>query len=131
MSSRRPIEVLFVEDSEGDARLTGEILSKVPQPIKLTIARDGRQALTILGDSSYRPDLIILDLNIPIVSGHVVLERNQRKDIPIVVFTVSWNDADIDRAFALGAREYVQKPMDLYAYKDAILQMIEKWCLHK
>jgi CheY-like chemotaxis protein len=61
----------------------------------------------------------------------VVLERNERKDIPVVVFTVSWNDVDLDRAFALGACEYIQKPMDLTGYKEAIEGMVEKWCLRK
>jgi CheY-like chemotaxis protein len=87
--------------------------------------------LQILGDRTYKPDLIVLDLNLPILSGHVVLERNERKDIPVVVFTVSWNDVDLDRAFALGACEYIQKPMDLTGYKEAIEGMVEKWCLRK
>lgn len=124
-------QILFVEDSAGDALLTGQILAELRVPVKLTIARDVHQALTILGDRSYKPDLIVLDLNLPILSGHVVLERNERKDIPVVVFTVSWNDVDLDRAFALGACEYIQKPMDLTGYKEAIEGMVEKWCLRK
>ena len=126
-----PIQVLFVEDSAGDALLTGQILADMPVPVKLTIARDGQQALMMLGDPSFKPDLIILDLNLPIFSGQLVLERNERKDIPVVVFTVSWNDIDVDRAFALGAWEYIQKPMDLRAYHEAIIGMIEKWCLRQ
>ena len=125
------IQVLFVEDSAGDALLTGQILAGLRVPVKLTVARDGQQALSLLADRSYKPDLIILDLNLPIISGHVVLQRNERKEIPVVVFSVSWNDADIDRAFALGAREYIQKPMDLQAYKEAVRGMIEKWCLRR
>ena len=130
-SGKAPIQVLFVEDSAGDALLTSQILAELPVPVKLTIARDGLQALGLLGEKSYKPDLIILDLNLPIVSGHVVLERNERKEIPVVVFSVAWNDIDVDRAFALGASEYMQKPMDLNAYKEAVCGMIDKWCLRK
>src|ERR1700737_4382178 len=98
---RGPIQILFVEDSAGDALLTGQILGELPVRVKLTIARDGVQALMLLGDPSYKPDLIMLELNLPIVSGHVVLERNERKETPVVVFSASWNDPDVDRAFAL------------------------------
>ncbi len=121
------IEVLFIEDSAGDALLTGQILAESPIPIKLYIARDGAQALMMLADSNFNPALIILDLNIPMVSGLAVLERNVRKDIPVVAFSVSGDQAEIKRALALGAREYVQKPMDIQAYKDAVWSMVEKW----
>ena len=56
-----------------------------------------------------------------------VLERNPRKDIPVVIFSVSEDQRDMQRALALGAREYVQKPMNLEAYKKAVLGIIEKW----
>jgi CheY-like chemotaxis protein len=128
---RGPIQILFVEDSAGDALLTGQILTEFPVRVKLTIARDGLQALMLLADRSYKPDLIILDLNLPIVSGQVVLERNERKEIPVVVFSASWNAMEVDRAFELGVRECIQKPMDLRAYKEAVLEMVEKWCLRK
>lgn len=130
-SGKAPIQILFVEDSAGDALLTTQILAELPVPVKLTIARDGLQALGLLGEKSYKPDLIILDLNLPIISGHAVLERNERKEIPVVIFSVAWNDIDVDRAFALGASEYIQKPMDLNAYKEAVCGMIDKWCLRK
>jgi chemotaxis family two-component system response regulator Rcp1 len=122
-----PIQVLLIEDSAGDALLTGQIVSESPVPIKLVIARDGLQALTMLEDHEFQPALIILDLNIPLISGHIVLERNQRKDIPVVVFSVSNDPGDQQRALASGAREYIQKPMDLTAYRSAIWAIIEKW----
>ena len=127
----KPKLVLLIEDSAGDALLTSQIVSEAPVPIKLVIARDGEQALTMLADPDFKPDLIILDLNIPLISGHVVLERNQRKDIPVVVFSVSGDQDDMRRAFALGAREFVQKPMDLQAYKEAVWRMIERGALHR
>jgi len=124
-----PVQILFIEDSAGDALLTGQIVAESPIPIKLVIARDGLQALTMLADPTFQPAIVILDLNIPLISGHVVLERNNRKEIPIVVFSVSDDPCDRERALALGAREYVQKPMSLDAYKKAVLGIIQKWVL--
>ena len=124
------LHVLLVEDNAGDALLTGQALADCSVPIKLTIARDGEQALTMLAERDYKPDLIILDLNIPKIPGHVVLERYPTKTTPVVVFSAYWNDVDLDRAFALGVREYVQKPSDLDAFKAAVCNMVQKWALH-
>jgi CheY-like chemotaxis protein len=121
------VEVLYVEDSAGDALLTGQILADALLPVKLTIARDGAQALTMLANPAFAPAMIILDLSLPLVSGFDVLARNWRKDIPVVVFTASTNQADLDRALDLGAVASVQKPMDLHAYRDAVLAMIDMW----
>jgi CheY-like chemotaxis protein len=123
----KSLEVLLVEDNAGDALLVGQALKDCPIPVKLTIARDGEQALSILAERSIRPDLIILDLNIPKIPGHVLLQRYDAKTTPIVVFSAYWNDVDLDRAFALGVREYVQKPTDLEAFKTAVCGMILKW----
>jgi CheY-like chemotaxis protein len=125
-----PIEVLFVEDSAGDALLTGQIVAEyVRPPKKLVNARDGIQALMMLSDPAFEPVLIILDLGLPMVSGLEVLERNPRKNIPVVIFSASFNDADVDRAFASGAVAYVQKPMDFVGYEKAVLEIIDKWAL--
>jgi CheY-like chemotaxis protein len=123
----QPTLVLFVDDSAGDALLTSQIVADSSLPVKLVIARDGVQALVMLADPAFQPALIILDLNIPLISGHVVLERNQRRDIPVVIFSVSSDENEVRRALALGAREYVQKPTDLEAYKQAVLRMVRKW----
>lgn len=122
-----PTQVLLIEDSAGDALLTSQIVTESSLPVKLVIARDGVQALVMLADPTFQPALIILDLNIPLISGHVVLERNQRRDIPVVIFSVSSDENEARRALALGAREYVQKPTDLESYKQAVLRMITKW----
>jgi CheY-like chemotaxis protein len=122
-----PTEVLFVEDSPGDALLTGQILAEAMLPVKLRIARDGVQALTMLADRSFKPVLVILDLNLPTLSGFEVLQRNPRREIPVVIFSASMNQADMDRALGLGAAAYTHKPMDLQAYRDAVLAMIDLW----
>jgi two-component system, chemotaxis family, response regulator Rcp1 len=124
------VQVLLVEDNAGDAVLAGQALADCPIPVKLTVARDGEQALSILSDHDYKPDLIILDLNIPKIPGHVLLQRYPAKKTPIVVFSAYWNDLDLDRAFALGVREYVQKPSDLDVFKAAVCGMVQKWAVH-
>ena len=123
------VQVLLVEDNAGDALLTGQALAGCPIPVKLSIARDGEQALSMLSERDYKPDLIILDLNIPKIPGHVVLERYPTKTTPVVVFSAYWNDVDLDRAFTLGVREYVQKPSDLDAFKTVVCSMVQKWAL--
>jgi CheY-like chemotaxis protein len=121
--------ILFVEDSAGDALLTGQILAEHLRPVKLAIARDGVQALMMLADRSFEPAMIILDLSLPMLSGFDVLERNPRKEVPVVIFSASVNKADEDRAYALGAAAFVQKPMDFQAYRDVVLAMIDVWAL--
>jgi chemotaxis family two-component system response regulator Rcp1 len=96
------VQVLLVEDNAGDALLTGQALADCSVPVKLMIARDGEQALSILAERNYKPDLIILDLNIPKIPGHVVLERYPTKTTPVVVFSAYWSDVYLDRSFALG-----------------------------
>jgi hypothetical protein len=78
------VQVLLVEDNAGDALLTRQALAGCPLRVNLTIARHGEQALHILSDGDYKPDLIILDLNIPKIPGHVVLERYPTKSAPWV-----------------------------------------------
>lgn len=124
----KPSEVLLVEDNAGDALLVGQALAEHPEPVHLNIARDGEQALQILMEPGYEPDLVLLDLNIPKLSGYAVLASYpRRKTTPVVVFTASQNGADIDRAYSLGAREFITKPMDLDEYKSAVSGVVQKW----
>ena len=125
-----PVDVLLVEDNAGDAVLIRQTLTECSVKVRLHIARDGEQALIMLGDEQFKPDLIILDLNIPRIPGNIVLERYQGKPTPIVVFSSSWNDAEIEHALSLGAREFVQKPTDIQAFIDAVVGIVEKWGVH-
>ena len=122
----KTMEVLLVEDSLGDALLAGQILAESQVPVRLHIARDGKQALAILADPVFEPALIILDLGIPMISGEEVLKRNQRKNIPVAVFSATRNEAEVQRALSLGARDYIQKPTDLPAYRDAVIGMVNQ-----
>jgi CheY-like chemotaxis protein len=125
----RRIEVLYVEDSAGDVLLTKQILSEFLQPVKLSVARDGTRALAMLSDERFHPDMIILDLSLPVLSGYDVLERNPRKDIPVVIFSASQNPSDVERTLSLGAKEYVSKPMDMVGYRNAVLGMVRNWAM--
>jgi len=121
-----PVEVLLVEDNAGDALLTSQILAEAPVPVKLHIARDGAQALQMLS-GGLKPHLVILDLNLPEVDGLHMMERYHPVDVPIVVFSASRKESDKLLAKALGASEYVLKPSDLQAFRDALLGIVERW----
>jgi DNA-binding NtrC family response regulator len=127
----KPVEVLLVEDNAGDTLLIQQTLAEGPIPVRLHVARDGEQALQMLDNPEFSPGLIILDLNIPRIPGSAVLERYHSKRTPIVIFSSSWNDAEISRAMELGAREFAQKPTDLQAFSDVVCGMVEKWALRE
>jgi DNA-binding response OmpR family regulator len=122
-------EVLFVEDSAGDALLTQQILAESALPVHVHIARDGEQALAMLRDERFRPAMVILDLSLPKVSGFEVLEQNPRKDIPVVIFSASERLSDKERTLSLGAKEYIHKPLDMIGYRNAVLGMVRNWAI--
>jgi DNA-binding response OmpR family regulator len=121
------MEILLVEDNAGDAVLIRQILAEASVPVNLHIVRDGEQAMTMLGDPHFQPSLIILDLNIPRVTGSALLEQWKSQQIPIVVFSSSLNDAERVRVLELGAREFVQKPNDIEAFTEAVQGIIERY----
>jgi DNA-binding response OmpR family regulator len=121
------MEILLVEDNAGDAVLIRQILADISIPVNLHIVRDGEQALTMLSDAHFVPALIILDLNIPRISGVALLERWKLQKIPVVVFSSSLNDAEQLRVMQLGAREFVQKPTDMDAFADAVSGIVKRY----
>lgn len=121
------LEVLLVEDNAGDALLVSQIVSAASNPVKLHIARDGLQALQLLNGALFKPDLVILDLNLPEINGLRLMERYHPVDVPIVVFSASDRESDRLLAKALGASEYILKPSDLDAFRDAICGIIDRW----
>jgi DNA-binding response OmpR family regulator len=121
------MEILLVEDNAGDAVLIRQILAEAAKPVNLHIVRDGEQALTLLSDAHFRPALIILDLNIPRISGTALLERWKSQDIPVVVFSSSLSDAERTRVLELGALEFVQKPTDMEAFAAAVSRMVQRY----
>lgn len=118
-----PIEVLLVEDNPGDANLTRETFEANRLHLNLRVAVDGVEALRLLKDG-FRPDLILLDLNLPRKSGQEVLreikEDEALKHIPVVVLTSSEADRDVAQSYALGANCYVTKPVDLLGFQEIV-----------
>ena len=106
-----------------------QILAEAFPTVKLTVARDGAQALAMLADSTFQPSLMIVDLNLPLVSGFELLQHRPRPEIPMVAFSSSANPADWDRAVASGASEYYSKPTSLGDYRDTVVAMIRRWAL--
>ena len=119
-------QILLVEDNAGDVLLIKQVLSQTTWPMRLRVAMDGEQALQVLAEPEYLPDFIILDLNIPKVSGLEVLERH-KPSAPIVVFTSSSNPAERERAKELGVREFVQKPIDFGEFSRVVMRMVKDW----
>jgi CheY-like chemotaxis protein len=121
------IEVFLVEDNPADVLLVKVALSQVPF-LKLLVAKDGEQALKMLSSPDFRPQLIILDLNMPRVDGQTVLQQYQQKNkVPVVIFSSTHNKAEVQKALSLGAREYVQKPIGFEPYADAVRGIVKRW----
>jgi CheY-like chemotaxis protein len=124
-----PVEVLLVEDNSGDAIMIRRALYDCLAPVTLHIARDGEQALLMLTNPLVQLDLIILDLNIPKINGAALLERWRVGAIPVVVFSSSANPAEKERSLALGAREFISKPLDLDEFDQTVRRIVERWAM--
>jgi CheY-like chemotaxis protein len=133
----RPIEILMVEDNPGDVRLTREALKGGKVLNQLHVVEDGVAALDFLyrrppHQNAPRPDLILLDLNLPKMDGREVLARIKSDDtlkiIPVVVLTTSQAEEDVLRAYRLSANCYVTKPVDLHQF-NRIVQAVEEFWL--
>jgi CheY-like chemotaxis protein len=117
----RPFRILHAEDSIGDAELTRVALGEGKVPFELFHVRDGVEALAFLRNEepyaeSPRPDLILLDLNMPRMGGHEVLGEVKGDDalasIPVIVLTMSNSPDDVSRTYELHVNSYVRKPID-------------------
>lgn len=129
-------KILLVEDNPGDARLAHEVLRSLDSDIAVTIAEDGQKAIACLrGDGDfredYRPDLILLDLNLPRKDGREVLAvlKNDEhlRQIPVVVLTSSNATNDVEQSYLLLANCYVRKPLDFEQYTQAIESIYQFW----
>src|SRR5271154_2450972 len=117
-----PINVLLVEDNPGDAFLISLIVSEAPVQVNLSVAQDGIEALFKLAEQ--HPDIVILDLNLPAVSGHEVLQHYHPNDVPVVVFSSSGNEADRQRSLAEGA---LARSSDGSALSKKAIKSAVKW----
>ena len=131
----RPVKILLVEDSTSDVRLIREALKESPLTVEMSIARDGVEAMDFLhrceSGEGNRPDLILLDLNLPKKNGREVLAEVKSspnlRPIPVVVMTSSRADEDISQAYALNANCYITKPGDLDEYVHVVKAIEEFW----
>jgi two-component system, chemotaxis family, response regulator Rcp1 len=132
----RPAKILLVEDSPTDALLAQEALRGTHISNNIHIVEDGEEALAFLhGEGPYaqapRPDLILLDLNLPKKGGQEVLEEiktdPELKDIPVVVLTTSQDVGDVSKAYDLHANCYITKPVDFLQFTEVVQAIAHFW----
>ena len=131
-----PVEVLLVEDSPGDVRLTRDAFRETNESIRLHVAVDGVEAMDFLKKrgafvNSPRPDFILLDLNIPKMDGREVLAQikrdNDLKTIPTIILTTSDSEADIKKSYELQANCYLNKPVQLDDFESVVKSINDFW----
>ena len=131
-----PIEVLLVEDSPGDVRLTVEAFREANEAIRMHVASDGVEAMAFLRQEGVhagapRPDLILLDLNLPKMDGREVLvhikDDESLRLIPTVILTTSDAEADILMSYELRANCYLSKPVQLDAFESLVKSINDFW----
>jgi two-component system, chemotaxis family, response regulator Rcp1 len=135
-SSLHPIEILLVEDNPGDSRLAKEALKESKLKNNLYVAEDGVEAMNFLYKTGKyskmpRPDLVILDLNLPKKDGREVLAEIKNDDnlkrIPVVILTISKAEEDILKTYNLHANCYVTKPLDLDQFMKVVRSIEDFW----
>jgi chemotaxis family two-component system response regulator Rcp1 len=135
-NSLNSIEILLVEDNPADVRLTQEALREGKVKNNLHVARDGVEALAFLRrqgvhKDAVRPDLVLLDLNLPKKDGREVLAEikadDKLKTLPVVVLTTSSAEADILKSYSLHANCYIQKPVDLEQFVKVVKSIDDFW----
>jgi CheY-like chemotaxis protein len=128
-SESQPIAVLLVEDDPGDVVLIQEAFEHNKVRNRLHVVGDGVEAMTFLRESGERPDLVLLDLNLPRKDGREVLEEIKTdpalRSIPVVVLTTSKAEEDILRSYDLHANAYVTKPVDFGRFIEVVRQIDE------
>lgn len=131
-----PVELLLVEDNEGDIRLTVEAFKESRVANNLSIVKDGCEALAFLRregryGQAIRPDIILLDLNLPKVNGQEVLAQIKRDEelrhIPVLILTTSLAESDIQETYDLHANCYVAKPVDLDEFATLVRYIEYFW----
>jgi two-component system, chemotaxis family, response regulator Rcp1 len=133
-----PTQVLLVEDSPGDVRLTQEAFRDVNAAVHLHVAADGVEAMIFLRREGARvdaprPDLILLDLNLPKMDGREVLAQIKKdaglKTIPTVILTTSVAESDIAKSYLLNANCYLSKPVELDAFEELVKSIHDFWLI--
>jgi two-component system, chemotaxis family, response regulator Rcp1 len=132
----QPIDILLVDDNDADVRLTQEVFADTKLQNRLVIAQNGEEAIDCLRQQgkyrgSPRPDLILLDLNLPVKSGREVLAEIKSdpnlKSIPVVILTTSRAEEDIVKTYDLHANCYITKPVDLERFVTVVSHIQDFW----
>lgn len=132
----KPIHILLVEDNEGDILLTTEALEECKILNTVNVVRNGKLALEYIykkGDYTdvNRPDLILLDINLPFKNGIEILEiiknDDSTKSIPVVMLTTSSSETDILKSYTNHANAYITKPVDVHDFLNAITSIENFW----
>lgn len=140
----KPIHILLVEDNEGDILLIKEALDGNPGIKGISVARDGQEALDFIFKSTGfldapTPDLVLLDVNLPLVNGHDVLQKikanTETRKIPVFMLTTSSSPEDVDKSYSRYANLYITKPVNMDSFEEAIATIENFWsgmiCLPK
>jgi two-component system, chemotaxis family, response regulator Rcp1 len=131
-----PVEILLVEDNEGDVHLTTQALEKAKVRNRVHVVGDGVEAMAFLRhqpphEKAPRPDVILLDLNLPLMDGREVLQELKNdpalRTIPVVVMTTSSAEEDVIKSYALAANCYVTKPVDLKQFLHVVESIGDFW----
>jgi two-component system response regulator len=129
-----PIEIMLVEDNAADVRLTVEAFKEARVANRLHVARDGVEAIRMLRESDTatpRPDLILLDLNLPRKDGREVLKEIKQDDalrhIPVVILSTSQAEQDILHSYRLGANAFITKPVEIDQFFEAVRSLEQFW----
>jgi CheY-like chemotaxis protein len=130
----KPISILLVEDNEGDILLTTEALEECKIVNKITIIKDGKAAIDFfeyLNDKNDIPDIVLLDINLPKVSGQEVLvyikNNNKYKQIPVIMLTTSSAEKDIMASYKNHVNCYITKPVEVMDFIKAITKIEDFW----
>jgi two-component system response regulator len=136
---RKPFEILLIEDNPADVEITIEAFRRTNRGNHVSVCRDGEEALDFLfqrgrfsrAGSAVRPDLVLLDLNLPRKSGVEIIAQiksnDALKDIPVVVLTTSDRDEDVSRCYRLGANNYLIKPVQFDDCVKLITDIQKYW----
>ncbi|GJL62019.1 MAG: response regulator [Nitrospirales bacterium] len=136
MTSGKPITVLLVEDDQEDILLTQDALRRSKLTIELEVVTNGEHALSYLRQESpytdkLRPDLVLLDINLPRKNGWEVLEaiktHDRLKSLPVTMLTTSSEDPDIQRSYELGANSYITKPVGIEEFHRVVQAIEDFW----
>lgn len=132
----RKVHILLIEDNEGDIVLTLEAFEESKIRTDISVVKNGADALDFLYRTGQytdarRPDLILLDINIPVYNGHEVLKKIKSdpvlKLIPVIILTTSQNQKDINLAYEYHSNSYVTKPIDMEDFLKTILKIEQFW----